>query len=277
MSNVNINSKSFIPNSFKESKNINKTAKSSNIDVFEIKDFNNNNQNYPVTGQNQNRYLFTNKEKNLNNSSVQKKNHSRSDKINKFNYPSDCSANDEFLESKESRSLFGYSENSNMIDFVNNTICPDKSNLYSNAFIQNQFLYNKNTQTNKFNSYPCNITNNYLNNLKNQEIEPNFFNNINNNKKCGIEHPKANQPIMNKYNETDNVASQLGQRVNTVINPIDLQADKKIKKPFVERLGDWACLKCKNLNFSFRLACNRCQLSKLENEKLSFGSGKKSL
>ena len=43
----------------------------------------------------------------------------------------------------------------------------------------------------------------------------------------------------------------------------------KKKKPFVERLGDWNCYKCKNLNFSFRVNCNRCQLSKKESEKLS--------
>lgn len=43
---------------------------------------------------------------------------------------------------------------------------------------------------------------------------------------------------------------------------------KKKKKPFVERIGDWVCIKCKNLNFSFRIVCNRCQLSKIESEKL---------
>ena len=34
------------------------------------------------------------------------------------------------------------------------------------------------------------------------------------------------------------------------------------KKPFQERAGDWVCLKCKNLNFSFRVVCNRCQCAK---------------
>lgn len=43
--------------------------------------------------------------------------------------------------------------------------------------------------------------------------------------------------------------------------------DLKKKKPFVERVGDWTCFKCKNLNFSFRVVCNRCQLSKKESEK----------
>ena len=37
--------------------------------------------------------------------------------------------------------------------------------------------------------------------------------------------------------------------------------DKK-KKPLIERKGDWLCPKCRNLNFAFRLICNRCHLSK---------------
>jgi uncharacterized protein (DUF608 family) len=28
------------------------------------------------------------------------------------------------------------------------------------------------------------------------------------------------------------------------------------------------CIKCKNLNFSFRIICNRCQLPKLESDRL---------
>ena len=47
-----------------------------------------------------------------------------------------------------------------------------------------------------------------------------------------------------------------------------LSPNSKKKKPFVERIGDWVCLKCRNLNFSFRITCNRCQLSKIESERL---------
>jgi hypothetical protein len=45
-------------------------------------------------------------------------------------------------------------------------------------------------------------------------------------------------------------------------------SDKKKKKPFQERVGDWVCIKCKNLNFSFRVVCNRCQLPKVESDKM---------
>jgi hypothetical protein len=49
-------------------------------------------------------------------------------------------------------------------------------------------------------------------------------------------------------------------------SPENLLDDKK--KAFQERVGDWVCIKCKNLNFSFRVICNRCQLPKMESEKM---------
>ena len=42
---------------------------------------------------------------------------------------------------------------------------------------------------------------------------------------------------------------------------------KKKGKPFTERAGDWICSSCKNLNFAFRVICNRCHLSKNESQK----------
>ena len=42
---------------------------------------------------------------------------------------------------------------------------------------------------------------------------------------------------------------------------------KKKKQEFVEREGDWSCYRCKNINFSFRNKCNKCQLLKEESEK----------
>ena len=42
---------------------------------------------------------------------------------------------------------------------------------------------------------------------------------------------------------------------------------KKKTKVFTEREGDWVCKNCKNLNFAFRVECNRCQFPKDSNEK----------
>ena len=39
---------------------------------------------------------------------------------------------------------------------------------------------------------------------------------------------------------------------------------KRKPRPFVERMGDWICKKCQNLNFAFRIKCNRCGLPKSE-------------
>lgn len=48
---------------------------------------------------------------------------------------------------------------------------------------------------------------------------------------------------------------------------------KKKKTEFVEREGDWSCYRCKNINFSFRDICNKCQLSKDESEKKFIEAG----
>lgn len=39
---------------------------------------------------------------------------------------------------------------------------------------------------------------------------------------------------------------------------------KRVKKPSTKKLGDWVCLKCLNLNFSFRQTCNVCKNSKTD-------------
>ena len=39
------------------------------------------------------------------------------------------------------------------------------------------------------------------------------------------------------------------------------------KRVLTERVGDWVCLNCNNLNFSFRDFCNRCELDRQFNGK----------
>ena len=36
----------------------------------------------------------------------------------------------------------------------------------------------------------------------------------------------------------------------------------EVKRPNDSRKGDWVCLGCKNLNFSYRKECNKCSLKK---------------
>jgi len=42
--------------------------------------------------------------------------------------------------------------------------------------------------------------------------------------------------------------------------------NKEKRSSIVERQGDWVCVRCKNLNFSFRVVCNRCKLSKNDSQ-----------
>jgi Zn-finger in Ran binding protein and others len=55
-----------------------------------------------------------------------------------------------------------------------------------------------------------------------------------------------------------------------IINGTSVTRDSKkiegilaeVKRPDVGRKGDWVCLGCKNLNFSFRQECNKCFIRK---------------
>lgn len=62
--------------------------------------------------------------------------------------------------------------------------------------------------------------------------------------------------INNESNSNNNIAN--GNASNQGYN------NKRKVKPFAERVGDWVCNNCKNLNFSFRNICNRCQMAKTE-------------
>ena len=49
-------------------------------------------------------------------------------------------------------------------------------------------------------------------------------------------------------------------------NYYNKHAQKKMK-PFAARDGDWFCSQCKNLNFAFRIYCNRCKCPKEEEKE----------
>ena len=69
--------------------------------------------------------------------------------------------------------------------------------------------------------------------------------------------------------ESNNILSSL-KETNTNENT----EDKNEKKLFVQREGDWDCMKCKNMNFAFRAHCNRCKCSKVESESLKVQQAK---
>ena len=74
--------------------------------------------------------------------------------------------------------------------------------------------------------------------------------------------------ISNIYSKNENTKMNLLQfQLNSSV--MKQAMERKKHKPFTERAGDWVCYKCKNLNFAFRMMCNRCHLAKNESEKMA--------
>ena len=73
-------------------------------------------------------------------------------------------------------------------------------------------------------------------------------------------------------NQTNNfyctAHNRLTNNVNIKGNKLYPQVKFENKKRFVGKEGDWACMKCTNKNFSFRIKCNRCKIPKDISEKL---------
>ena len=192
------------------------------------------------------------------------------------------------------------SENKNFtssnLEFPNSINNNKKNSIDSqNLFKQNYMNYgqiNNNVQNNFTN---MNINNYNLMkkqfenfNIKNESAE-NFakLNELNNNQNLmmnnqndfkqyhnlNFDYPYSMMMIQNNQKMNENNFENLAKNEENLLSKsknkqIPKSDSKKIKKPFVEREGDWVCFQCKNLNFSFRVSCNRCQISKEDNETL---------
>ena len=74
-------------------------------------------------------------------------------------------------------------------------------------------------------------------------------------------------------NNIQSKSQMINNQLNKPLFSFDFDADKKSKKnnnKIISRKGDWVCCKCANLNFAFRSYCNRCHLTKSENQRLLY-------
>jgi len=136
--------------------------------------------------------------------------------------------------------------------------------------------------TNKKNKFNMNINktnlileNGNVQNLQNSKFLLNHQKNVSSNsyEKESNLNEINNKITSNNTKDRENSPSQLISQADTDNKTDNLNGsfnsnEKKNKRPFVERVGDWICSNCGNLNFSFRIMCNRCQISKQESEML---------
>jgi hypothetical protein len=136
----------------------------------------------------------------------------------------------------------------------NDSLIPNfKFNGFNNQNIQ--FNNNQARSQNQMNNM------NQMNNKSQMNGSTNLFTQSNNNNdfyKFGQNNEYINNNI--NYNVDYNQYSK-----QTNMNNFN---DLKKKKQFVDREGDWVCMRCKNKNFSFRVLCNRCKLPKRDSEEM---------
>ena len=86
------------------------------------------------------------------------------------------------------------------------------------------------------------------------------------------------EPFFPKNKSKFNNKNKIGQNIKNNNSNNECQNIKnKKKKCFVMKKGDWICYNCKNLNFAFRVKCNKCELNKEESEQRYMIAGQKIL
>ena len=172
-------------------------------------------------------------------------------------------------------------------NFICKSFCNQNSNNNSNLNFQNYYdllmqNYNIDYRNNQLNikkfCYPIycyyNETEQKLfkeiksfvdKNNKNFIEKKTYYNNYKNNNYFLIHKPKYNS--LNEINENNNNHIINTKNKNQINNE---NTKNKKTKPFIGRSGDWICGNCRNLNFAFRMMCNRCNLSKCESQKIIF-------
>ena len=149
--------------------------------------------------------------------------------------------------------------NNNQIPNINNNFYFQNNNYQPQIFNINYINLNK--FQNCINPMNSNLIKRKMSHNIEDGIIKNYFNNalnINNiqNQNENIYNIPKPQQILFSYNEEQEILKKYD--INKKIN----KSSKNVKKPFDKRKGDWICPKCHNLNFAFRIVCNRCKLPK---------------
>ena len=126
-------------------------------------------------------------------------------------------------------------------------------NINASNYMSDNITYSTIANINSFNATFTDEEPKYKTPRANEKLEPEF---------------QTNSTSQNSQGSKKNSNSSKSKDTGNSDSINSLSPNSKKKKPFVERIGDWVCLKCRNLNFSFRVACNRCKLSKIESEML---------
>lgn len=174
----------------------------------------------------------------------------------------------------------------NKINAINNE---KDSPIKEKIGMENKSNQNENANQNINKDFKAEINNNNFNKFSQNAEKKNEFgenrNNLNNTNKNFIplqmQHPYMPHMIHFPYGSQPHIIQTLppnihenkfdGNKKYNIVIPIPLKKNNpKIKKPFEVREGDWTCSDCGNLNFSFRVKCNRCGIPKeISEEKKS--------
>ena len=79
--------------------------------------------------------------------------------------------------------------------------------------------------------------------------------NYENRRKCNMCNKQKSSKIVGEKNKN------IKKFVSETNTPLPKNAVEEVKKPMAVQ-GNWECSNCKNINFSFRVSCNRCNLKK---------------
>ena len=140
---------------------------------------------------------------------------------------------------------------------INNFFPPPQNNInnmfYINNYQPNFYNFNYMNFNDRFYNNNININRRKLTYNIEGGIINNYFNNILNLNNNNPANPAAKyNPILFSYNKNN-----LEEKVKREKIPQNNE-----KKSLDKRKGDWLCPNCNNLNFAFRVVCNRCKLPK---------------